>query len=277
MAFGEIFRKIWSSPEKKEKEFFSFEINKEEYAKHTPNEDASIFDLSTGLAAVSDGAGGCEGAATASKIVIDKLKTGFEKDTSDLTVEKTKEKIKAILAQAEEGLKDEAVLDAKKKNMAATVSILKFVEGGKKAVFGQMGDSRIYLLRDKKLKQISEEDSFVSKFKKEGMAEDHPAMLKWRSIITDGITASRVENNNFPKEFEPHLSVAEVKKGDLFLICSDGVNDNLKDEEIKNLLLSENSEPAKLLIEKAKEKMEKADSDKYAKPDDATAIIIKVK
>jgi protein phosphatase len=91
--------------------------------------------------------------------------------------------------------------------------------------FGHVGDSRAYLIRDRKLEQLTEDHSLVAELVRSGRlspeeAEIHPQ----RSVITRALgTDPDVDVDSFSIEGKP---------GDLFLICSDGLTSMVGDEEI---------------------------------------------
>lgn len=98
--------------------------------------------------------------------------------------------------------------------MGTTVAMLCFSLG--RAYVCNIGDSRIYLLRDNRLRQLS---------------EDHVEELPPRRRGKPGLT----QYLGIPKDellIEPHTAAYNVRKDDLYLICSDGLTDMLTDEEI---------------------------------------------
>jgi len=109
-----------------------------------------------------------------------------------------------------------------------------------------VGDSRAYLFRDKKLRQVSRDHSYVQALLEAGFitpeeAVDHPQ----KNIIVRAVgTKEEVVSDHF----EPVL-----EKGDVLLLCSDGLTDEVPDDEIKEILLStEFNGASQALIERAK-------------------------
>lgn len=95
-----------------------------------------------------------------------------------------------------------------------------------------IGDSRIYLFRDKELRCISKDDTFVRPLIETGVlsveqAKTHPS----RHRLTQHIGV-------FPDELiiEPHTGVLDISKGDVFLLCSDGLTEALDDDAILSVL-----------------------------------------
>ncbi len=112
--------------------------------------------------------------------------------------------------------------------MGATLSLLCI--GARNALWGQAGDSRIYICRRGKLRQISRDHSPVGRMRQRGEiteaeARRHPS----RNQIDQSL-------GNNEAEFVPEMGGEEVHPGDVFLVCSDGLSDGLWDHEIEVLL-----------------------------------------
>ena len=102
--------------------------------------------------------------------------------------------------------------------------------GGRSVAIGHVGDSRAYLLRDDVLEQLTADHSLVGELVRAGQlsteeAEQHPH----RSVITRAVGT------------EPSVDVETLRSrrapGDLYLICSDGLTDIVRDAEIAELIL----------------------------------------
>ena len=99
-----------------------------------------------------------------------------------------------------------------------------------------MGDSRAYRLRSAGLEQITADHSLVGELVRAGRlsteeAEQHPH----RSVITRAVgTEPSVEVDTFTIAAEP---------GDLYLVCSDGLTDIVRDEEISQILAAAEGDP----------------------------------
>src|SRR5258708_40006722 len=107
--------------------------------------------------------------------------------------------------------------------MGTTMTVALVEDGG--VVFGHVGDSRAYLVRDGVLEQLTQDHSLVAELVRGGKlspeeAEHHPQ----RSVITRALgTDPDVDVDTF---------TVETKPGDLFLICSDGLTTMVDDETI---------------------------------------------
>ena len=122
------------------------------------------------------------------------------------------------------------MLNVIKGRMGTTASMLCFFE--EHYHLCNIGDSPIFLFRDNKLSEISyehtEKENYILIYGEENVPKDK----KFRLTQHIGI---------FPEELqiEPYLSCDEIKKGDRFVICSDGLTDMLTDEQIERVLVEE--------------------------------------
>jgi len=144
------------------------------------------------------------------------------------------------------------------KGMGTTLVNLLIKEGI--AYFNNVGDSRLYLLRENKLEQLTQDDSEVWKLYKKGyISKDEILQNTRKHIITQAMaTNSFVEIHGY----EP----IKIIENDMFLLCSDGLTDFVLDSKINEILNSEKSinEKAEFLIKTATEN----------KTNDDTTIII---
>lgn len=111
--------------------------------------------------------------------------------------------------------------------MATTLVIL-MLDGGK-AYAINVGDSRLYLLRDENIMQVTEDHTYVNGLVKKGIidreqAKNHPD----RNMITRAIGAE--------SEVEPDLFLFDVYPGDILLMCTDGLYNELSDSEMYKII-----------------------------------------
>jgi protein phosphatase len=92
-----------------------------------------------------------------------------------------------------------------------------------------VGDSRAYLLRGHDLHLLTRDHSYLEWLKDNGVTVDEARNHPKRNIITQSIGVGDPSPDTITGKFEP---------GDRFLLCSDGLNDELTDEQIGKLLLS---------------------------------------
>ena len=177
------------------------------------NEDAWV--CHPPLFAVADGMGGARGGEIASRVAATAL--GESVDGSG------EARVVALIQEANRQVYDRAREDSDAAGMGTTITVALFEDGI--VSIGHVGDSRAYLIRDRKVDQLTEDHSLVAELVRTGRlspeeAESHPQ----RSVITRALgTDPDVDVDSF--------SVA-AKPGDLFLICSDGLTSMLDDEAI---------------------------------------------
>lgn len=183
--------------------------------KRRHNEDAYVIEPP--LFAVADGMGGAKAGEVASSLAAAALKEGGGDgpDAETRVTELIQEANRRVFRRANE--------DRDASGMGTTMTVA-LVERGR-VVFGHVGDSRAYLIRDGKIEQLTDDHSLVAELVRSGRltpeeAETHPQ----RSVITRAVgTEAEVDVDTFSIEPAP---------GDLFLICSDGLTDMVDDRTI---------------------------------------------
>lgn len=122
--------------------------------------------------------------------------------------------------------------DRNLRGMGSTLTCLLIV--GKEIVYAHVGDSRIYRLRRGSLKRLTSDHSLVTELLASGhITQEDAERFIYRHVITRAIgTRARVE---------PDLAHEPLEVGDLYLMCSDGLTDLVRDHEIANLLQEGNS------------------------------------
>jgi protein phosphatase len=197
------------------------------------NEDAYIVEPEIGLFIVSDGMGGHMGGALASKIVIEDLSVMIENKLYALrsgSPRSVARIFRTAIAQQSVHLWMEGVHGDGFREMGATVVVL-MVRGGR-AYVANLGDSRIYLFRGGKLRQVTRDHSVVSELVEQGKIEPEEA----REHVAAGQITRYVgmEDNAVA-----HVRTFAIKKGDRFLLCSDGLTDMLRNRRIRAILARE--------------------------------------
>ena len=94
---------------------------------------------------------------------------------------------------------------------------------------GQIGDSRAYLYRDGKLHQITEDQSMVGEMLRAGaITEEQARSHPYRNVITQAVGTE--------ERLSPVVTRILKTPGDIWLLCSDGLTDMARDEEIAAVL-----------------------------------------
>ena len=176
------------------------------------------------LLVVCDGIGGHKGGETASRLAVDVIKNHFENLNDDYDV---KHELLNALTAANNKLVETASEDKSLAGMGSTAVIILFKDN--LAYTANLGDSRIYLVRDEKVKQLTTDHSLVQQMIDSNMlspeeAENHPK----KNVITKSLGR---EGAVEPDSSEP----IELLKNDKFVLCTDGLTNYVKDEEIFNI------------------------------------------
>ena len=215
------------------------------------NEDTLLMRPDLGLYMVCDGMGGHAGgevaSAKAAEIVSDDVETNREVVGSfDFTNPSSKEAVLAVMRAAVERASSEvyelAVSDGGKAGMGTTLTSV-LVTSSAHGVMSHVGDSRLYMLRDGQLHQLSEDHSYVSEMIKRGIiSTEQAAKSPYANVITRAV--------GIQSSVTVDTLVFDICAGDTYLICSDGLSRYFDDnEELASLLSSDNvSElPAQLI------------------------------
>lgn len=214
------------------------------------NEDALWLDSDLGAFAVADGMGGHAGGREASSLALRSVSEVFEQARGGL--ELTWPLGFDANLSFEESLMDMAVDTAnraiiqnrsgKLKKMGSTLAMLLLRDG--EAVVGHIGDSRVYRLRNGLLDQVTDDHSLYEDLVRAGTANMPP---KSRFSMKNVITRVLGRQGTFADRM-----VLDVREGDTFLLCTDGLTDVLGPEVIQPVLEGlEPEEAAKHLVNEA--------------------------
>ncbi len=191
------------------------------------------------LLVVADGMGGHNAGDYASKFVVEVLKKELARSEEDGPRAMMKKAIEAANHQ----LIAESKTDAKLEGMGTTLVAATVIEHT--LYFANVGDSRLYLLNDE-IRQLSKDHSLVQEMVRLGglnaeEAKHHPD----KNIITRAIGVK--------EEIEIDFFEHRLRKGDIILMCTDGLSNMVEDEEIFQIVRSSRDvvEAVEQLIEKA--------------------------
>ena len=201
------------------------------------NNEDSLIVIEPETFVVADGMGGASAGEVASQMLVEVVKIVLENVPAPWD-----EKLlaRAILV-ANEKILETAHQHDEYHGMGTTATILSL--DGDKAHFAHVGDSRLYLLRDNQLQQMTEDHSYVETLVRRGELTAQEARVHpMKNVLTQAVGAVKelqVDAGNFP-----------VHSGDKFLLCTDGLTNMVDDETITKILQTE-SNPADALIEAA--------------------------
>jgi len=184
------------------------------------NEDSFVLDDDAGVFAVADGMGGHQGGEVASAIAIDALRTGLAdgRPVEDVIVDANT----AVVARASE--------DPGLRGMGTTLTAA-VLGDDHVLVIGHVGDSRAYLLRGESLEQLTVDHSVVAELIAAGQLTEAEAEIDpRRAMITRAL--------GIDVDVEVDLIPLPLAVGDRVLLCSDGLNAMLRDDDVADVLRS---------------------------------------
>jgi len=226
--------------------------------KRTNNEDNYLINDELNLFVVCDGMGGHVGGEFASAIAVNTVEEvltsielqpdgeSFDPDEYDSPVELMREKLRYSIRLAGKRIFEKATEETEYKGMGTTCLAL-MVDNGN-AFIAHVGDSRGYLVRGGRIEQITEDHSLVNERLRAGLiTEDEAKNHKLKNIITRSL--------GFMDDVEIDLQVRAIRRGDLFVLCSDGLSNLVETGEIGEISLDHGPQKAsRTLIEMACER-----------------------
>jgi protein phosphatase len=197
--------------------------------------------------AVCDGMGGAAAGEIASQLAVDiiceKMIEGLDEGAYVRRDDIGRRLVRAVEAA---GLRifQEAKLDRTRRGMGTTVTAAGLVD--EILFLAQVGDSRGYILRDGNLTQVTRDQSLVNQLIEAGqLTEEEAETFEHNNIILQALGTSDT--------VQVDLTYVELRKGDILLLCSDGLSGMVRFDEIREILRSSTDplETCKMLTERA--------------------------
>jgi PPM family protein phosphatase len=205
--------------------------------KRDHNEDSYLLAPDLNLFVVADGMGGHAGGEMASGIAVRSV-DGFVREHREL-VAPDKSHGGEIQTSPVAKLMSDSVRKAcnsvfaksqevrELQGMGTTTTTILFHD--RHAFVAHVGDSRCYLMRDGRIMQLSEDHSLVNEQLKAGLITEAQArQSRFKNIITRSV--------GFDADVEVDMIAVEIKSGDAFLMCSDGLSNLVTDPEINDVV-----------------------------------------
>lgn len=200
-----------------------YAVRSDKGLKRKENQDAYVADVK-GVFAVADGMGGHKGGSVASRLALESI-VDFIGDKKA-----SEENIREAVSFANKSVFERAQDDENLYNMGTTLTFL--WRNGKNFIMAHVGDSRCYLLREGRLVRKSRDHSLVNEMIEKGEISEEVARIHpKRNIITRALGTHR--------ELRPDVLSFDIKKGDRWLICSDGLTEHIDDSELEKLLFGD--------------------------------------
>src|SRR5882724_7975122 len=181
------------------------------------------------LMGVCDGMGGAAAGEVASQLAVDII---YEKLTSGDPPRNHDDLGRRLVNSVEEAggrIFGEARADRTRRGMGTTATIAALLDG--RLFVAQVGDSRAYVLRGDKFVQVSRDQSLVNQLIEAGqLTEEEAETFEHNNIILQALgTAETVQVD---------LTYVDLCKGDRLLVCSDGLSGMVRNDEMREVLLS---------------------------------------
>ena len=210
------------------------------------------------LFVVADGMGGHAGGDVASAIA---LKRVMEADRQYVSAADAEFALQSALSAANTMLAETVFEHPELTGMGTTVSAI--LRSGSQVAIAHIGDSRIYLLRDGTLKQITADHTFVQRLVDSGRitpeeAAVHPRRSVLMRVLGDVDAAPEIDTTVF-----------DVLPGDRWLLCSDGLSSYVSDDKIAHALTVQTA------VKDAADRLVKESLDQGA-PDNVTVVIVDI-
>jgi protein phosphatase len=201
------------------------------------NEDDLLLEPELGLFAVADGMGGHAAGEIASRLAIETIQEVRRRNQSTELRESADDAaswLRDAFSEANRRICDSIRVHEERRGMGTTVVAL--VQAGEGAVVGHVGDSRGYLLRGDDLLRLTSDHSWVNEQVKLGLMSDDAAQRHpMRNIVTRAL-GSR-------EDVLVDVATTRLEQGDVFVLCSDGLNTMLSDDEIHEIVLRHRDDP----------------------------------
>ena len=233
------------------------------------NEDSYLVEKDAHLFLVADGMGGHAAGEIASRIAVDSISEfilhtkeddGTWPHAYDEHYKRSTNRLMAAVRLANTRVLEAMRKDARLRGMGTTV--VACLADDETMSFAHVGDSRAYMIRNNQLSRITNDHSWVFEQVQAGMlteaeAEKHPL----RNVITRALGGAL--------QVTPDASEIEMKAGDVYLLCSDGLTGMVPEDEILRVVTQSNGD-----IERACQQLIEAANERGGL-DNVTAILVK--
>ena len=213
------------------------EKNQDYYYISEENDKPKIYIL-------ADGMGGYKGGEVASKLATDSVKKYIQSNFDSII--KDKESILKLIASAVE-YANMVVYEKSKETqelegMGTTLEVCLIYNN--KAYIGHVGDSRVYRIRNEVIRKLTKDHSYVQQLIEDKKitreeAKTHPK----KNMITRALGCTPY--------VEPDLRARNFEKGDIFILCSDGLTNMVDEKQIYEIIKEDIQMAAERLVDEA--------------------------
>ena len=197
------------------------------------NEDSIAADASAGLAVLADGMGGYNAGEVASGIAVAmisaELKKALASVTGDFDIAKAEKLVGEHAVRANNAIFQASQSQQQYAGMGTTLVVALWHDD--RIIVGHIGDSRLYRMRANKLEQVTRDHSLLQEQIDSGLITKAQARHSQnKNLVTRAV--------GIDPEVEAEVHSYPVQVGDIYLLCSDGLNDMVTDEDMELTLSS---------------------------------------
>lgn len=195
------------------------------------NEDCFLIVPENGFALLADGMGGHLSGEVASAMAVDQvtqhLLNALQAPAANNGAVTDSSVLEEAIKAANSAIHSSSMQHPEQAGMGTTIVAVTFHDD--RLTVAHVGDSRLYRYRNGELSQVTEDHSMVQELLRRGLISPEEARTSVnRNLVTRALGVDPVVEVDIKEE--------TVQDGDLYLLCSDGLNDVLTDAEIATLL-----------------------------------------
>lgn len=196
------------------------EINEDYYCYFEP-EDDEAFRVKGRLAVVADGMGGHIGGQVASGLAVDTVKSVYASEPAQDPREALVTGFRKAHAAIHDYVREHP--DLKSMGTTCTAAVIRDLQ----LYYGHIGDSRLYLIHNGAISQVTRDHSMVNRLLEEGkITQEEAAVHPDRNVLTAALGMQSQPSADFSQ------TPLDLWPGDIVLICSDGLHGLVSDEEM---------------------------------------------
>lgn len=200
--------------------------------KRKSNQDSICLDYGHNFFAVADGMGGHKGGDIASQLTV-KVMPEFILSNTGVDPQVL---MKKMIQEVNSAILQKATETPELQGMGTTVSAILF--NGPQLVIGNVGDSRVYMINNHHIFQLTRDHSFVQE-------KLNMALYTREEAVKDPQKNVLVRSVGFEKDIQVDVFQYRICKNDIFMICSDGLHGKVSDSDILHIIQKNISDPSR--------------------------------
>lgn len=193
-----------------------------ELRRHRLDKGGTIF-------VVCDGMGGAQAGEVASRMAIETILEIMEREPFPTSHTELALRMDSAMKEASERIFISARRDLQKRGMGTTITMAALIDP--RLIVAQVGDSRCYLFRKDTIYRITRDQSLLTQLLDSGQLNEEEAKdFEYSNVILQAAGTQ--------KTLRPEFTFVDLQRGDMILMCSDGLHSMVEDEVIAYTLLN---------------------------------------